>query len=307
MGRTFSTTLIQEPKNIVNAFDYLGMLVGLPRIVGERNDAYRKRLWDVYVHRAGAHQTGLINGLTRELGLKQYEALTVTYNGDPTNSPRVVVTDTYVYLYTNWNLIDESIDPNVEDGDPIDIFTEHGSAYYMGGLVDAINASTNFTASLANGVSEYALSACIFGQDSRTWVDIEDLQQVHSNKLVNSNIVPGSVTFPSNSLSTFLNQYDTTAEVVAAGDYSIDYTEGIIYSYTVPPVGSTCRYMYDSMPITLMASPVILHEFGSTEVQNKLFERILQADGTYIGALPTSTAIDYINELLAAHGMTWGA
>lgn len=305
MVRTYST-LTQETQNVVNTFDYLGMLVGLLRLPAEKNVDYRKRILDVYVRRASASQTGLINGITRELGLAQYDAMTVSYTGPVTQYPRVVVTDTYVYLYSNWTMIDDSIDPNTEDGDPIDIFTVGGNAYYMGGLVEAINNSTYFTASLNSGVNEYTPAACIFGQDSRIWVDNETLSQSHTHKLVNTNIVPGSITFPQSSLDTFVTQYDTIDEVVADGDYWVDYTNGIIYSYTIPRVGMFCRYMYDTMPTILRASPVILHEFASTEVQSKIFEQVLQSDGTYLGALPTSTAIDYINELLQTHSMYWG-
>ena len=308
MGRTF--TLTQTDQNIVNAYDYLGMLVGLLRLPGEKNTDYRKRLWDVYVHRASASQTGLINGITRELGLKPYNAITITYNGPTTLSPRVVVTDTLVYLYSNWTLIDESIDANVLYREAIDIFTEGGDAYYLCGLVETINnidpSAAYFIASIENGVDEFAPSASIFGQDSRIWVDSEQLKQVHRNKLAHTNIVPGSVTFPPASASTYTNHRATENDVITDGDYYIDYTNGIIYSYLAAPTNAFCRYMYDTIPITLQASPVILHEFGSTEVQDKIFECVLQADGTYVGALPTSTAIDYINELLATHKMYWG-
>ena len=114
MGRTF--TLTPEAKNINNPLDHLGLLLGLPRLPDEGNSAYRRRLWDVYVRRASATERGLVNGITRELGLEQYQAVTISYVGSSSNYPRVVVQDVQVELYSNWNLLDESVDADTTEG-----------------------------------------------------------------------------------------------------------------------------------------------------------------------------------------------
>ena len=64
--------------------------------------------------------------------------------------------------------------------------------------------------------------------------------------------------------------------------------------------------MYDALPFDLAASPVVLHEFGSSFFRNKVFEQVLQSDGNYIEGLPLQDGIEYINELLNARGMYWG-
>jgi len=282
------------------------MLLGLPRIHGEKNTDYRKRLWDVYVRRANATQDGLINGITRELGLKQFEALTISYNGPSTNSPRVIVHDTEIELYSNWNLIDESISPNAMDGDPIDIFTETSDAYYIGGLVEAINSSEYFIASIENNVSEKALSACLVDQDSRKWQESEALKPLYRNILQYKNIVPGTVTFSSNGKDVFYSHVSSEADVISAGKYYVDYENGMLISYSLPAKNIICRYMYDELPITLMASPVVLHEFGSSYFRSKVFEQVMQPGGTYEDGLPLDTATRYINELITAVPMLWG-
>jgi hypothetical protein len=303
-ARTFS--LQPAAKNIANAFDYFGMLMGLLRIPGEKNVAYRKRLWDVYVHRAGPTEQGLINGITRELGLKQFDALTISYIGSTSNSPRVIVRDVQIELYSNWNLVDEAISPNVLDGTAIDTFTRSSDAYYVGGLIEEINNSTNFRASIINGVSDKALSACLIDQDSRKWVEAELLKPFYRNTLDHRNIIPGTLTFSSEGMNVFMSQKSTEDLVVAPGDYYIDYDNSILISYTPPSEEIICRYMCDELPLTLTASPVILHEFGSSYFRSKVFEQILQPDGTYVDGLPLDAAIKYINELMAAKGMLWG-
>jgi hypothetical protein len=64
--------------------------------------------------------------------------------------------------------------------------------------------------------------------------------------------------------------------------------------------------MYDELPLVLQASPVILHEFCSDLFRAKVFEQVLQSDGTYHDGLPVDPAIDYINELLEVNSMLWG-
>jgi hypothetical protein len=302
--RTF--TITPEVVNTPNAFDYFGMLLGLPRIQGEKNPAYRKRLWDVYVHRAGPSQNGLINGVTRELGLNQYDALTISYTGSSTNSPRVIVRDVQIELYSNWNLVDESISSNTLDGEIIDIYSKSSDAYYMGGLIDEINSSSYFLAAITNGVSEKALSACLVDQDSRKWQEAELLKPFYRNTLEYRDIIPGSLTFSAAGRDTFVAQKASEALVLIPGDYYVDYDNSIVISNTIPPEDTICRYMYDELPLTLTASPVILHEFGSSYFRSKVFEQILQSDGTYVDGLPLDAAIKYINELMAAKGMLWG-
>ncbi len=304
MVRAFDLT--PEIKNISNAFDYFGMLLGLSRIEGEKNADYRKRLGDVYVRRAGATQTGLINGLTRELGLRHFDALTVRYTGPATNSPRVIVRDVQIELYSNWNLVDESVDPNVADGEPIDIYTRGADGYYLGGLIGEINSSTYFQAAIENNVSEKTLSACLVDQDSRKWQEAEILKPLYKNLLKYQNIVPGTLTFSSEGGEVFILQVASEDALAFPGEYYVNYSDGIVITYSLPARDIVCRYMYDELPLVLTASPVILHEFGSSYFRSKVFEQIIQSDGTYVDGLPLDAAIKYINELMAAKGVLWG-
>ena len=302
--RTF--TISPEIINTPNAFDYLGMLLGLPRIQGEKNPAYRKRLWDVYVHRASSSQEGLTNGITRELGLSQYSALTISYTGSSANSPRVIVRDVQIELYSNWNLVDESLSSNELDGEAIDTYSKDSDAYYIGGLIEEINSSSYFQAAIVNGVSEKALSVSLLDQDSRKWQEAELLKSFYRNTLEYRNIIPGSLTFSAEGRNVFVNQKASEGLVLVSGDYYIDYDNSILISQTLPPEDTICRYMYDELPLTLTASPIILHEFGSSYFRSKVFEQILQSDGTYVDGLPLDAAVRYINELMSAKGVLWG-
>lgn len=65
-------TFVEIPLSIHmvwNYFDEFGYLLGCPRIYGEKNVDYKKRLLDVFENTANASMTGLLNGISRELGL----------------------------------------------------------------------------------------------------------------------------------------------------------------------------------------------------------------------------------------------
>lgn len=59
--------------HIWNIFDEFGMLLGVKRLVGERNEAFKNRILDVFKNPGGAHKQGLINGISRDLGLSKDE------------------------------------------------------------------------------------------------------------------------------------------------------------------------------------------------------------------------------------------
>lgn len=55
--------------HIWNPFDEFGMLLGIYRLHGERNAQFKERILDVFRKPANATKTGLMNGISRELGL----------------------------------------------------------------------------------------------------------------------------------------------------------------------------------------------------------------------------------------------
>lgn len=64
-------TIFNSPEiyNVWNAFDEMGMLVTLDRIRGEKNKAYKKRILDVYENPGNSTYAGLINAISREIGI----------------------------------------------------------------------------------------------------------------------------------------------------------------------------------------------------------------------------------------------
>jgi hypothetical protein len=124
--------------------------------------------------------------------------------------------------------------------------------------------------------------------------------------LKHQNILPGSERFSEVGSKVFAERVVAESSVTRPGTYYVDYTNGILVSYSLPVNGISASYYYTEVPMTLKASPVILHEFGSDVFRDKVFQQILQDDGTYIDGLPNEEATDYILELLKVKGTLWG-
>lgn len=293
-------SLTQETVNVPNHFDQMGLLLGLPRLPGEKNPDYRLRLLDVYTRRAGSNLTGLVNGITRELGLDQYDALTISTSSS--TYPRVIVHDTEIQFYSKWRI---STDYVLEG--TLDIFSRDSDSYYLDGLISEINDLASFSASLASGIDGHTPSFVLTQTDSRQWQDNEEIKPMHRIHLDNTAIIKGSLKFSYEGRNIYVSEKTSEDNVTSAGDYYVDYTNGILYSYSLPSVNITCRYMYDELPLTVSASPVSLFEFGSDRFLDKVFQQVLMPDGTYEDGLPEHEAVDLINELFEAKPMLWGA
>jgi len=74
LGHSFNVNEIQtlltlKPRNAWNQFDELGLLVCTPRNIGETNWSYKRRIYDAFANTASSTYRGLINGITRGVGI----------------------------------------------------------------------------------------------------------------------------------------------------------------------------------------------------------------------------------------------
>src|SRR3990167_10735954 len=141
--------------HVFNPFDEFGLLLDLPRLPEERNAEYRQRLLDVLVHRGSADYSGLVNGITRELGLSLYDAISINTTGSPTN-PVVEIDEAFIYLYSNWDPVSPILDLKIDRfdktvWDPITATYIRASAFTLTDLLTEIGTSTYFTAALVDG------------------------------------------------------------------------------------------------------------------------------------------------------------
>lgn len=289
---------VPTPAPVFNEFDYHGTLLGLPRLLGESNANYKKRLLDVYVHRANSSYTGLINGITRELGLELFKPirLTVKNTVDPSLSPRIEFIDDTVYIWSD--TFTKTLDISINRSNPLT------PEYFITGLVDAINASSTFNAELLDASYSYKRSDTIINQSSSKRIDSQFLT---SSKIIHLGVPfidRGSVVFSDR--DTFKTEVASANLVNGPGKFYFDYRYGVIYTFSIPRDGAVIRYTFREETTTAVASPVIIRAIYNDGFQKTLFNQITHPDGSQTNGFPTAKGALIINELLSVAPMYWG-
>jgi len=296
----YETRIISTPTpyTAFGALDEHGIPLSLKRLKNESDYEYKIRLEEVYSRRANSAYLGLIYGITRELGLSVYDGIWVNpklRNGAfIAPDPYVKFDGVYVYLYSDYR--NGTLDCTLDRYDA-------GGFEVYSRLVSRINQSAYFEAGVCPEVDQWTSSMTIVNQDNRKWIDVEDVPQ--SNRFrIRRWLCPGTVYFEDRVV--FKEEKDTAGEVDSAGDYYIDYTTGIVDVYSIPVLNTTVRYCYTVFPFNALASPVILHDVTNDNFRVKMFEQILQDDGTYEHGETTMVGADIINELVSVFPGYWG-
>lgn len=290
-----------KAKTTFNQFDEFGLLGTLPRLKGETNWEYRRRIQDRFVHLSNSSYRGLVNGITRDLGLNLFNPININPrvdgNGDfVASDPLVKFDGVWLLLYSDYanGILDWAIDR----------FEPGGNYEHLGRLVEFVNTTTFFEAGLTAGTDYYTRSMTVINQSNEIDVPFEDVPASNRFQLENPKVVPGTVFFSNR--TTFRREVATEGLVTNAGDYWINYPQGIVVSASIPAYASTVRYKYRAYPFTPDASPVILHDINNNNFRVKMFSQVLQPDGTTAHGLPTEIGVDIVNELLSVYNSLWG-
>lgn len=287
-----------EAHAVFNEIDSHGTLMGLPRLELEKNAAYKQRILDVMVHRANSSYIGLINGITRELGLTIDRVLNISMQLDDDDnpvlaSPAIVFQDTKCILYSDYGAGTIL--------NTLDRFELDGGCFTLNQLVTEINKSGYFTASLLSGVNGNARSMTIFNQSSVVDVPTEDVATGGPYiQLENQGLLEGTIALSSSNLNRRVLSEEA---IVQDGDYYIGLTEGVLLAASAPAPGSIIRYKYAQYDLVFNSSPVIIHNLQSSDFQSKMFHTTEDGD---LG-LPTSLGADTVNEILSITGTLWGS
>lgn len=294
MGSIFLTPTVQS---VFNDFDRDGLLLGLERLTGEKNADYKKRLQDVFVHRAGAQYRNLIYGITRELGLELIDALNIVPvldgNGDTIGPfPAIIFENTKCYIYSDY--INNTLDTT------LDRFEPDGGFFTLTELISGINNTGLFTATILNAVEGNNRSINLFNQSSIVQVINEDIASAGNRiHLQNQNLIPSSVLINSPNLN---NKVANENSLANPGDYYLDTISGILYTYTPPSNSSVIRYKARNDNFIVEYSPVIIHKLNSDDFKTKMFKQTESGDN---GA-PTQLGADILNQLLSVFPYGYG-
>lgn len=287
---------------VFNELDSQGLLYGLSRISGEKNAAYKQRLLDIFVNKASSAYQGIINAMTRELGLSINTEFTFTFTKDSDGypvltAPAIVINESVVTLYHDY--------PQRAVSATFDTWSTTSSTYTIGQLAAEINKIAGFSVTLKADANTEMRAACLFNQSSVVSVLDEDLSEKGLvARLDNDYILSDSIYIQSSNLR---NRVYSQAAVVRTGDYYIDTQYGIVYSYSGPGPASSVWYKYLDDDMKVKSSPVILHNLQDETFKARMFRQVLGNDGIYYDGMPTALGADILNELFAVFGTRWGA
>ena len=297
-----TTIFTPEQHQVFNELDRFGLLLGQKRLEGERNSDYKQRLLDVLVNRASSTYRGLINGITRELGLKIEEIFIIRPVLDNTGNtlsanPAVVFQETKCKVYTDYTLGDDGLYTS------LDRFA-FGDNYTIHGLMNSIEDTGYFTCEFVLQDRRFDRSMTIFNQSTINTVLSEEIDTGGSRvKLKNDKLISNSVIFRSPNLN---ERVESQELLVRSGQYYIDMANGIIYSTSSPAPGSVVRYQYRNDIYRVLASPIIIHNLQSIDFRSKMFDQLTLNGETTDGA-PSPLGIELINELLSVYPTGYGS
>lgn len=288
---------VPTAQNVFNQFDEFGLLIGLPRFTGENIESYKRRLSDVYINRANAAYTGLINGITRELGLELFQPINIypikIGSEFIAENPVIIFNGPYIELW-------KDKENNIMEME-IDRFNEDGDAYLIRDLANFINnRSLYFRAGVLS--DEYSRSMCILNQTNVRMVRSEIIPQSERFTLRYPGTNGGKIIISSlvfNDSSTFKTLVPNVLSVLNDGDYFINKYTGNIITMNTPSSGTTVQYSWIDYGFKPVASPVIIHDIESYNFKRKMFKQVLGDDGIYYNGLPTEFGAQIINELLS--------
>lgn len=286
-------------KNAWNHLDETGLTIGLSRLPdGEEDRLYRRRLTDVFAHPANSTYLGIVYGLTRELGFDLFYPVEInprlrTGGKFFARDPMVEFNATSVVLYSDYtnSVIDLEIDR----------FERGGNYEYIGLLVEAINNSTYFEATLLSEDYRWIRSTTILNQINR--ISYSEPAQRTTKSQLKPFICSGTF-YPKGDSSTF--KQEILEVPTSVGYFHLDYNKGILSTFAPPTTETTLYYDYSPYPWKPTASPVVCYSISDENFKKKLFHQIEAGDGTTVHGLPTNLGGEIINELLSVVPMYWG-
>jgi hypothetical protein len=301
-----------------NDLDAHGVLLDLKRLPDEVGVDYYKRLRAVVPLRAGAHQEGMVHGITRELGLEEQTALKITPVPSGTAylapSPRVDVLPTKIILYSEY-WADDTYVVDVE----VDIF-DHGEGYLLTDLVDALQTSEYFDVELGSSMTGQEKSMGLIPGSSSVLVLDEITPVANQFYLDRDNLVPDSISFQdtdtydtevspavaTNPSTGMTLSFAITTPVAAEGQYFVDYEQGFVISYQTPPAQSSCRYIYRDFPWRARWSPLGVYSLRDTYYRDKVFEDEIMQDGSTREGLVTAEGKNVYDIIFTKSPSLWG-
>jgi hypothetical protein len=225
----------------------------------------------------------------RQVGALDIPIAKITVVDDTLRYPRLKVTATKLYYWENSNE-----DPVVE----LDLI-HRDSAYFLTNVISALQAVSSLSVQILDTNYQYRFSRQLKIEDT----NLTGTSFLHENYVNNLGVsLLNTVQF--SDTTVFKTERSTSEDVSEAGDYYIDYKNGIVISNELQ-VGF-CLYTKSSFPLYLYWQPVRVIEFNDSDI-NLSIKDTVRTDNGLEHLLLNWQGTRYFNELLKTYPLEWGA
>ena len=280
-----------------NKLDYVADNLSIKRLKKESNVDFKNRILDVLVHPGGPTETRVINAISRELGFLRKLAITINLNPDNLpESPRVVFFANRVVLYKDWRPNGtEIIDKEIR------IYNPNDEGYFLSDLVEEINSSDCFKATLDLSMRPNGHSFLLIREDSLSVIDRDSLNISQQHKLLASNIIKDSILAQDNII--FAKEVLTLP--ANPGEYFVDYKNGKIYSFLEPKESIYVNYYYSIFPLNVDITPFQVYSLYDDNFVDELFVKD-ETRGGVVRTLPNTEGSEIYHAIFKESHTLWG-
>lgn len=229
-----------------NSFDDLGALVGVKRLPTEENNDYRGRILKAYNEMANSTILGLVFGMNRSLGLTMKNLIEIEPAAG-VDRPNMIVEPTRIYIHTGY-VDDETSNLCAE------IPLYHQDFITIKQVVDAVDGMTSFSATLLDSDYQYYPSYHLVPDTMQKIATTELAAGGRVMDLGITNLVDGSFLWDAN--DALSNEVDTVDDLTKDGDFHIDYSTGILQTFSPIHNDTAIAFKYYENPFRIRFSSI---------------------------------------------------
>lgn len=308
VGFSFSVSVPLEcsgtpvSKTVLNTFDFLGDMLSIERLPGERNPEFKQRIMDICVNPGGSSYVGVINNLVRDFGYSRDHALTIELKLDSAGqniarNPRVDILANRVVLYSDWRPDGTAtIDKEIRTYQPTD------DGYFLEDLISKINESTCFSATIHEDARPNMHSSNLIRGTSDFTVYNDTIKADKRTILSSTNLVEGTLVFLERDV--FVTEVESDPD--SDGEYSVDRQGGVIENYSMPSGKYGVSYRCGLFPMIVDYAPITLYTLNDDDFVNELFMLETLESSETARRLPNTEGSEIIHQLFKETKVFWG-
>ena len=292
------------------SLDEVGISLGLQRLPEESLDAYRKRLALQAEDRPRVDERSFIDTISRTVGLFEERIfeidLVLDGDGDPVAAaPRIEVSSCFLRVWSNYGTSDPEL--------VMDIYNR-GKGYHLGDVYTSLNALSFIT---VTELPETPVEDKDSYKYKRSWflkcgnTDALEFQgglrRSRMNNLYNADGTERK--YIHNCLfdagRIFLTEKASYDDLAEPGDYYVDYTEGIVFTYIT--ADGTVSYEYRKFPYTLKLQPVKVFPLYDKDIDHLRKDYLIKDSTGIKDRLQLNPyGAKLVNDMLRAYPLQWG-